>query len=167
MKGEKTKVDLERLVTFQLGADTFGAEVFAVERVLRHTPPSTVPDLPDWIEGVIDYQGAVIPVVDMRRRMGMPVAEVTPETRTLVFVTHDGRIGAIVDAVHEVAVVPKSAVSPPPPMFRGLSAEFVRGIAKVREQLVVVLDADRVLTSADRIAFERALQARDGASARG
>jgi purine-binding chemotaxis protein CheW len=169
MKNQKEKIEQEKLVTFQLGSDMFAAEVFAVERVLRHTLPNSVPDVPDWIEGVIEYQGAVIPVIDMRRRMGLTAQEITPETRTLVFVTQDGRIGAVVDAVHEVAVVPKTAISPPPAMFRGLSSEFVRGIAKVRDQLVVVLDVDRVLTSADRIALDRAVQAPapDGASARG
>lgn len=167
VKGPKEKIEQEKLVTFQLGPDTFAAGVFAVERVLRHTTPSTVPDVPEWIEGVIEYQGGVIPVVDMRRRMSLPLTELTPEARTLVFTTHDGRIGAIVDAVHEVAVVPRSAINPPPSMFRGLSSEFVRGIAKVRDQLVVVLDVDRVLTSAERIAFDRAVQTQDGASARG
>ena len=166
-KVPKEKIEQEKLVTFQLGPDTFAAGVFAVERVLRHTPPSSVPDVPEWIEGVIEYQGGVIPVIDMRRRMSLPLTELTPETRTLVFATHDGRIGAIVDAVHEVAVVPKSAINPPPSMFRGLASEFVRGIAKVGDQLVVVLDVDRVLTSADRIAFDRAVQGQDGASVSG
>lgn len=165
--GKAEKIEVTRLVTFQLGADTFAAEVFAVERVLRHVQPNSVPDVPEWIDGVIEYEGRVIPVVDMRRRIGLPPADLTPETRILVFVTEGGRIGATVDVVHEVAVVAKTAIEPPPPMFRGLAAEFVRGIAKVRDQLVVVLDVDRVLTSADRIAFERAMQAQDGASARG
>jgi len=164
-KGEK--VEVTRLVTFQLGMDTFAAEVSAVERVLRHVQPNSVPDVPEWIEGVIQYEDRVIPVVDMRRRMSLAAADLTPDTRILVFVTEGGRVGAIVDSVHEVAVVPKAAIEPPPPMFRGLAAEFVRGMAKVRDQLVVVLDVDRVLTSADRIAFERAIQAQDGASTRG
>ena len=116
---------------------------------------------------MIEYEGSVIPVVDMRRRMGLTAGDVTPETRLLVFVTQGGRIAAIVDAVQEVATIPKTAITPPPAMFRGLAAEFVRGIAKVRDQLVVILDVDRVLTSGDRIALERALQAHDGASTRG
>jgi purine-binding chemotaxis protein CheW len=156
MKGVKT--DVVKLVTFQLGVDLFAADVFSVERVLRYTPPSSVPDVPSWIEGVLDYHGRVVPVVDMRRRIELADSEVTPETRTLVLTTTDGPVGAIVDAVHEVAVVPVSAVAPPPKMFKGLKSEFVRGIAKVRDQLVVVLEVERVLTSADRIAFEQAIK---------
>lgn len=153
------KTDVMKLVTFQLGADLFAADVFSVERVLRYAAPSAVPDVPGWITGVIEHRGKVIPVVDMRRRIELADASITPATRVLVFTTADGWIGAVVDAVHEVAVVPVAAVSPPPKMFRGLAAEFVRGIAKVREQLIVILDVDRVLSSADRIAFETAMGA--------
>lgn len=162
------KTETVKLVTFQLGVDLFAADVFSVERVLRYTPPNSVPDVPEWIEGVLEHRGKVIPVVDMRRRIELADREVTTETRTLVFTTADGWVGAIVDAVHEVAVVPAASVTPPPAMFRGLRAGFVRGIAKVREHLVVVLDVDRVLSSADRIAFERAVGASPAeAAARG
>lgn len=149
--------DMVKLVTFQVGLDLFAADVFSVERVLRYAPPSNVPDVPEWIDGVTEHRGQVIPVVDMRRRIGLPVTDVTPDTRIVVLTTTEGWIAAIVDAVHEVASVPSTTVSAPPPLFRGLSAEFVSGIAKVREELVVVLDVDRVLTSADRIVFETAV----------
>jgi purine-binding chemotaxis protein CheW len=150
------KTDMVKLVTFQLGLDLFAADVFSVERVLRYSAPSSVPDVPAWIEGVLEHRGKVIPVVDMRRRMELDSYGVTPETRILVLTTKDGWIGAVVDAVHEVASLPSSAVAPPPALFRGLKSEFVRGIAKVHDQLVVMLDVDRVLTSDARIAFETA-----------
>ena len=153
------KSDVVKLVTFQLGVDLFAADVFAVDRVLRFTPPNSVPDAPAWIQGVLEHRGTVIPVVDLRRRIELADTAVTPETRLLVFNTAGGWVGGVVDAVHEVAVVPAASVSPPPALFRGLAAHIVRGGAKVRDQLVVVLDVDRVLTSADRIAFERAVQA--------
>jgi purine-binding chemotaxis protein CheW len=167
VKGQKEKVETVKLVTFDLGADLFAAEVLAVERVLRHVQPSSVPDVPEWIVGVIEYTGGVIPVVEMRRRVGLPPAEVSHDTRILVFVTQAGRIGGIVDGVHEVVTVPAALINPPPAMFRGLAAQFVRGIAKVRDQLVVILDVDRVLNSSDRIMLDRALEAHGGAARRG
>lgn len=161
------KIDVVKLVTFSLAGDLFAAEVFAVERALRYVQPNSVPDVTEWIAGVIEYDGRVVPIVDMRRRMSLPHADVTHETRILVFVTEGSRIAAIVDEVHEVATVPKASINPPPAMFRGLAAEFVRGIVKVNEQLVVILNVDRVLTSSDLISLERALESHDGASARG
>lgn len=146
-----------KLVVFQLGIDLFAADVLVVERVLRYTPPNSVPDVPNWVEGVLEHRGKVIPVIDMRRRIELAEASVTPETRILVLTTSDGWVGAIVDAVHEVAAVGSGGITPPPALFRGLAAEFIDGIARVHDQLVVVLNVDRVLSSTDRIAFERAV----------
>jgi purine-binding chemotaxis protein CheW len=160
------KTDAIKLVTFRLGRDLFAADVASVERVLRYVAPTAVPDLPVWIEGVIEHRSKVIPVVDMRRRIEVQDVSITPETRILVLSTSDGWVGAIVDTVTEVALVPAANVSPPPALFRGLAAQFVRGIAKVGEQLVIVLDVDRVLTSNDRIVFERAI-AEAGTAVRG
>ncbi|HEY4218379.1 MAG TPA: chemotaxis protein CheW [Gemmatimonadaceae bacterium] len=151
------KTEMTKLVTFRLGQDLFAADIGSVERVLRYSAPSSVPDVPQWVEGVIEHRGTVIPVVDMRRRIGLTEAGVSSETRIVVLVTADGWVGGIVDAVHEVAIVPAASVTAPPAFFKGLSSQFLRGIAKVRDQLVVVLDVDRVLTSGDRLAFEQAV----------
>ncbi len=152
------KSDMVKLVTFRLGQEIFAAEVASVERVLRYTVPSSVPDVPDWIAGVLEHHSGVMPVVDLRRRVELPDVTVTAETRILIFSTNAGAIGAVVDAVLAVASVPAGSISAPPPLFRGLAAEFVRGIAKLDDRLAVILDVDRVLSSADRIVLEQALQ---------
>ncbi|PYP76370.1 MAG: chemotaxis protein CheW, partial [Gemmatimonadetes bacterium] len=77
------KIEANKLVTFKLGDDLFAADIFAVERVLRYTAPTSVPDMPEYIEGVIDYQGRVVPIVNLRRRFEMPHVDVRNETRIL------------------------------------------------------------------------------------
>jgi len=144
-------------VTFNLGDGLFAAEVLSVERVIRFAPPGAVADVPSWIEGVLEYRDQVIPIVDLRRRIELPARARGPETRILVLTTQAGLVGVIVDRVLEVAVVPSANVAPPPELFRGFTAEFLRGIAKVGEQLAVILDVDRVLTSIDRIVFDQAM----------
>jgi len=151
------KKDVVKLVTFRLGIDHFAVDVFSVERVLRYTAPSSVPDVPEWIEGVLPYRDTVIPVVDMRRRVQLPNPEITAETRILVFTATEGWVGAIVDAVLEVAVLPAANIAPPPPMFRGLASQFIKGIAKIGGQVIIVLDVDRVLSSGDRLSFDSAV----------
>jgi purine-binding chemotaxis protein CheW len=153
------KADVVKLVVFQLGLDLFAADVLAVDRVLRYSPPSCLPDMPNWIVGVVEHRGKVVPVVDLRRRIELADDAITPETRILVLNTPDGWVGGIVDKVHEVAVVPTTSVAPPSPLFRGLAAEFVRGVAKINDHLVVLLDVDRVLTTNERIVFERSSEA--------
>jgi purine-binding chemotaxis protein CheW len=158
------KTDVVKLVTFRLGDDLFAADVAAVERVLRYTAPSAVPDAPAWVAGVLEHRGKVIPIVDMRRRIELARAAVTPTTRILVLSSTAGLVGTIVDAVLEVVTVPTASVAPPPALFRGLGSEFLRGIAKINDRLIVILDVDRVLASADRIVLERALESAESAS---
>lgn len=148
--------DMMKLVIFELGGDLFAADVLAVDRVLRYLTPSTVPDVATWVEGVIEHRGEVIPVIDLRRRLGVAELTIGPGTRIVVLNTSAGFIAAIVDGVREVAVVPTGAVTAPPPLFRGMSGEAIRGIAKVGERLVVVLDVERVMATADRVLAERA-----------
>src|SRR4029079_10982289 len=84
--------DVVKLVTFQLGLDLFAADVLQVDRVLRYSPPNSLPDVPTWIEGVVEHRGRVIPVVDLRRRVELSDDSITPETRMLVFNTRDGQV---------------------------------------------------------------------------
>jgi purine-binding chemotaxis protein CheW len=148
-----------QLVTFRLGDDAFAADIFSVERVLRHAKPRPVPDLPAWMEGVIEYQGRVVPVIDLRARMGA-TGERPEGARILVCVVGDDWIGMTVDSVTEVATVDAAEIEAPPAVFRGLAREYLKGLVR-REgsDVLVVLDMTRVLTSQERMQLERAVSA--------
>ena len=150
------KTEANKLVTFRLGDDLFAADIFAVERVLRYTAPTSVPDMPDYIEGVIDYQGRVVPIVNLRRRFEMDDIEVRNETRILILHSEGEWIGAVVDAVTAVTPFDPAAVAPPPQLFRGLAGEYLKGIIRMAERLVIFLDVERLLSSTERIALDRA-----------
>ncbi|HEX6965743.1 MAG TPA: chemotaxis protein CheW [Gemmatimonadaceae bacterium] len=145
----------QQIVTFRVGDDRFAADIFSIERVLRYQQPTVVPNLPEWIEGVIDYAHRVVPVIDLRRRLGLPRTEPRPETRIIVFTLGDGWAAAVVDAVHEVTSVSAEQISPPPSLFRGLSAEYLRGLVRIGERLVLLVDMGRLLTATERITLER------------
>ena len=151
-----TRIEADKLVTFRLGEDYFAADIFSVERVLRYTAPTAVPDMPAYIEGVMDYQGRVVPIVNLRRRFEMPAAEVRTETRTLVLNVAGEWIGVVVDAVTEVASFDKKDVAPPPTLFRGLAGAYLKGILRRGERLVIFLDVDKLLSSTERIALQSA-----------
>ena len=155
----------QQVVTFRLADDYFAADIFAVERVLRYTRPTSVPNLPDWVDGVIEYQGRVVPVIDLRRRFSIAESEVRPETggRIIVFAVGDDWIGGVVDAVQEVMMLPEAQIAPPPPLFRGLSAEYLRGLVRREGKLFIFLEVQRLLTATEVLVLERALKdARDG-----
>ena len=148
--------EMHKLVTFRLGDDHFAADIHAVERVLRYAPPTSVPDMPEYIEGVMDYQGRVLPVVNLRRRFELPPIPVRTEMRTLIVNVSGEWIGCVVDAVTEVASYDPAAVAPPPRLFRGLAGEYVKGIVRRGERLVIFLDVERLLSTTERIALQQA-----------
>jgi purine-binding chemotaxis protein CheW len=112
--------------------------------------------MPAYIEGVVDYQGRVVPIVNLRRRFELPPAPTATTTRILILNVAGEWIGVVVDSVTEVSAFDRAALSDPPPLFRGLSAEYLKGILRRGERLVIVLDVDRLLASSDRIALQRA-----------
>jgi purine-binding chemotaxis protein CheW len=148
--------ETDKLVTFRLGDDLFAADIYSVERVLRYTAPTAVPDMPAYIEGVIDYQGRVVPLVNLRLRFELPAAAAVGETRILVLNVSGEWIGIVVDGVTEVAPFDRATLSDPPPLFRGLAGAYLKGIIRRGEKLVIFLDVDRLLSSSDRIALQRA-----------
>lgn len=147
-----------QLVTFHVAGQDFAFNIFQVERVLRYEPPAPLPRAPDFLEGVIRYQNAPVPVIDLRKRLSV-AAPVREETRVVVVQHEGGRIGAVVDDVAEVLQVSADEVTPPPGIVRGLAAEYITGIVVQGARTVVVLNTGKLLTSQEKLALEAAVAA--------
>lgn len=154
----------EKYVVFRVGDDLFAAGVQSVERVLRHQAARPIPDVPEWIDGVIDYRDRMVPVINLRRRFGLPDEAARPETRTLVMNANQGWIAVTVDAVLEVSAG-SGEVTAPPAFFRGLAGEYLQGLMRRGEQVVIVLDVDRLLSATEQLHLDRATGAADPAAA--
>jgi len=148
-----------KIVIFRLGEDLFAAGVHSVERVLRYQRARALPDVPPWVDGVIEYRANVIPQIDLRRRFELASAAPTPTTRVLVLNSGGGWVAVVVDAVLEVAGYEESQLAAPPVLFRGLAGEYLRGLVRHGDRLVVLLDVDRLLTATDRLRLEAATAA--------
>ena len=152
------KIESNKLVTFRLGDDLFAADIFSVERVLRYTAPTSVPDMPDYIEGVIDYQGRVVPIVNLRRRFEMPDARGAQRDAH----PHPAQRAANGSAPSVDAVTDGHARSIRRPSRRRRAVPRARGRVPARgscacdEKLVIFLDVERLLSSTERIALDRA-----------
>ena len=143
-----------RLVTFRLGEHLFAAEIHAVQRVLRYEAPRALPDMPEWMEGVVDYQGTMVPVIDMRRRFGLTAVVPGPQARLMVCAAPRGLAAMLVDAVLDVKPVEPSDLLDPPELFSGLAGEYLRGLTRRNGQLVVVLDVETLLSSQSPMRFQ-------------
>ena len=148
--------DEQQLVVFELGAELYGVEIARVHEIIRLQTVTRVPRAPAFVEGVINLRGKVIPVVDLRRRFGLPTAEHTRSTRIVVVEIGDQVVGIVVDGVSEVLRVNTATVEPPSPIVAGIDSEYLHGIAKLPERLVILLDLDRVLAREERSALAAA-----------
>ena len=147
-------VESTRLVTFRLGEHLFAAEIETVQRVLRYEVPRSLPDMPEWMEGVVDYQGTMVPVIDMRRRFGLSAATPGPQARLMVCAATRGLAAMLVDAVLDVKPVEPADLLEPPELFRGLAAEYLKSLTRRNGQLVVVLDVENLLSSQAPLRFQ-------------
>lgn len=146
----------DKIVVFRLGEHLFAAGVHSVERVLRYQRARPLPDVPPWVDGVIEYRSKVIPQLDLRRRFELPEALAGASTRVLVLNVGDGWIAVVVDAVLEVAAYDPPELSAPPALFRGLAGEYLKGLVRHGERLIVVLDIERLLSATERLRLQEA-----------
>lgn len=144
------------IVTFALGEEWFAADVHEVERVLRYRAPSPVPRLPDWVAGLVEHGGRSLAVVDLRRRFQLPPAPSGVEPRIIVIGGREARVGAIVDRVVDVTSVSEDQIDPAPPLFRGLSGDYLQGVVRRGGRLIVVLHAARLLSATELMMLDSA-----------
>ncbi len=145
-----------QVVTFRVGPQEFALDISQVERILRYEKPAALPRAPEFLEGVVRYEGTAIPVVDLRKRLELEAA-ITEATRLMVLSLDGQRIGMLVDQVREVIRVDSTTITAPPPMVRGLAANYIAGIITEGERTVVLLNALRLLSSTERQALQAAV----------
>jgi purine-binding chemotaxis protein CheW len=139
--------DSIQLVSFRLAEEEYGIEITKVQEIILLGEITRVPRTPDYIEGLINLRSEVIPVVNLRRRFGLPSQEPTDETRVMVINVREKTLGMIVDAVNEVLRVPHAQIVPPPAAVTASGHEYLTGLVKFDERLLILLDIDRVLES--------------------
>jgi len=144
----------DRVVTFRIGDELYAVDVRCVERVVRYLAPRAVPRLPDWIEGIVELEGRVVPVVDLRRRLGGAALETGTQTRLLLLTVDGDWCGMVVDQVLDVRAYAPAELSAPPALVRGLAGELVLGTLRRGEALVLLLEAPRLFSAAERLALD-------------
>jgi purine-binding chemotaxis protein CheW len=138
-------------LTFKLDQELFAVDIAKVREVLEFTSMTKVPRTPDFMRGVINLRGNVVPVVDMRLKLGLSMTEKTVDTCVVISeVAVDGEstvLGALVDSVQEVIDLDAANVAPPPHMGSRVDTAVIRGMGKRDEQFIMILDLDRVFTA--------------------
>ncbi|WP_319781236.1 chemotaxis protein CheW [Maridesulfovibrio sp.] len=148
-EGKKITLDAEliQLVTFSIGEEEFGVDILKVQEIIRTMEITKVPRAPQFVEGVINLRGKVIPIIDLRSKFGLQTREHDQHTRIIVIEINDMIVGFVVDSVSEVLRIPASTVEPPPPVVSGLESEYISGVGKLEDRLLILLDLNRLLSS--------------------
>ncbi|HDQ39460.1 MAG TPA: chemotaxis protein CheW [Desulfonatronum sp.] len=142
--------DLLQLVTFHIGEEEFGVEILTVQEIIRMMGITRVPKAPDFVEGVINLRGKVIPIIDLRKRFGMTAQEHDKHTRIIVIEINKVIVGFVVDSVSEVLRIPANTVEPPPAIISGIESEYISGVGKLADRLLILLDLDRLLSKGEQ-----------------
>ena len=152
---KKQDVDLLQMVTFKIGEEEFGVDILRVQEIIRIMEITRVPKAPHFVEGVINLRGRVIPIIDLRRRFGLTAREHDKDTRIIVIEINNMIVGFVVDAVHEVLRIPADTVEPPPPaVMGGVDSEYIKGVGKLDDRLLILLDLDRLLSQEEQKELE-------------
>lgn len=140
-----------QFLTFKLGEEMFALDVAQVREILDVTPITKVPRSPEFMRGVINVRGSVVPVVDLRLKFGLPATERTVDTRIVVMeIALEGElstIGAMADAVHDVMELDPEAIEETPRIGAKWNTEFIKGIGKLEDQFIIILDVNKVFSA--------------------
>ena len=137
-----------QIVSFRIGEEEFGLDILRVQEIIRLQDLTRVPNSPDFVDGVINLRGKVVPVIALRRRFGLPSQQHDKQTRIVVLEAQGIVVGLIVDSVSEVLRIPANTIVPPPRLGT-IEKEFVAGVGKLEQRLLILLDVDRLVSAPD------------------
>jgi len=153
-RAEAAMSDKRQYVCFLLAGEEYGVPIVKVQEIIRYTQLTKVPHTSEFLEGVMNLRGRVIPVIGLRKRFALPEAERDRNTRIVVVEVDSRTVGVIVDGVSEVLQINRDDIEPPPPLGTRVRTDFIEGMGKVGERLVILLEIDKLLTSEEKATLE-------------
>jgi purine-binding chemotaxis protein CheW len=148
VKSTARQDDVIQLVSFVIGREVFGVSILAVQEIIRMSNITPIPNAPNYVEGVINLRGKVIPIVDLKKRLNIVTDAESldkSKTRILVIEVEHKVIGFIVDAVSRVIKIPISSIEPPPEIvIAGVESEYIKGVSKLEDILLILLDFNNI-----------------------
>jgi purine-binding chemotaxis protein CheW len=147
--------ELLQLVSFKIANEEFGVDILNVQEINKMTTITKVPNAPEFVEGVINLRGRVIPVIDLRTRLNLARKEHDKDTRIIVVEIEQSTVGFIVDAVSEVLRIPLSTFEAPPSIATGVDSEFIKSVGKLEDRLLILIDLNKILSTSDKESLKK------------
>ncbi len=144
-KGREHIDEEKKVIVFKLKNEEYGVDVTQVKSIERMEHITRVPNTPPFVKGVINLRGVVIPIIDLRKRFGFDIKDYNEQTRIIIVNVDEMEVGLIVDAANDVIDISLSAIEPPPKVVGGVESEYLSGVAKITDRLLVLLNLNKVL----------------------
>lgn len=136
-----------KVVVFKIDNEEFAVNIIQVERILGYTEPTKIPESPEFIKGVITYQNEILPIMDLKKKFNLSDTELEDNPKIVVVKSKDKKVGLIVDLVSEVIDVDDSMIEEAPNIVRGISNEYIRGMIKLNDRIIILIDTEKILTN--------------------
>jgi len=149
VKTQYLEKEAKQVISFTIGAEEYGLELQDVKEVIRMPEIAHLPDMPRYVRGITNLRGSVIPVIDLRERFGLESAETTPSTRIIVAEVEGSAVGMVVDSASQVLRLQADQLEKPPAVLGELSTEYVTGVGKLENGLLILIDIKRVFRSGE------------------
>jgi purine-binding chemotaxis protein CheW len=144
-----------QIVIFSIDQEHFGLNISAVESIIKVLTITKIPHSPRFVEGVTNLRGNVLPIVDLRKRLNLPLKEIDASSRIIVVTVGAMEVGMIVDGVSEVMTISDDLISPLPAIVSTTKSSFITGVAKVKDTLIILLDLSQVLSAREKTALKK------------
>jgi purine-binding chemotaxis protein CheW len=142
--------EMIQLVSFDIEKLLFGLEILHIQEIIRFTEITQIPNSPPFVEGVVNLRGRVIPVIDLRKKMALPLKEYDQSSRIIISEVGNSTVGFIVDSVEEVMYVKEETLEIPPDIALSIDSEYIKNIVKLEGRLLIMLDIENVLTGSEK-----------------
>jgi len=139
-----------KVLVFNIKNESYAANIMEIERILGYQEPTEVPDVPQFVEGVINYEGSILPVISISKKFGFTNSNINGETKIIVVKQHKNKIGILVDAVSEVMDIDTSVIEEPPEIISGISKRYLKGLIKHNDRIVILLNLSAILTEEEK-----------------
>jgi purine-binding chemotaxis protein CheW len=150
VKDISTTDSVLQLVTFMVGGEEFGVDIHNVQEINKMMPMTRVPKAPDFIEGIVNLRGRVIPVIDLRTRLGMQKRPHDNDSRIIIAEIENRTFGFVVDAVKEVLRISETLTEPPPGIVSGIDSDLIKSIGKLDHCLLIMIDFNKILMASEK-----------------
>lgn len=139
-----------KILIFSVNGEYFATDIMEVERIIGYQSPTKLPDSPEFIEGVINHEGHILPVMNLYKRFKLAASAVAEESKIIVAKEENGKIGMIVDVVSEVKDINEGSIETPPEVVSGISKRYIKGLIKLEDKIVVFLNISAILTEEEK-----------------